>query len=253
MFNRKKKEVDPIVQDSKKQKKLTPKKIEENIINEAKSFEETRISENEKSKSIAWRVATGFGVLAGLMALALAMLIPLKEKVPYLVRVDNNTGVTDVLSVVDVKDVAADEQLARYFLAQYVRLREGYDWYTVGKMYEQSLLFSYPDMQSTITNYYDNPYTSPIEKYKKTKRVDVEVNNISFLDNLAQVRFTKTVTPTKGFSYDSTSGELSPEPQVTKWIATIAYDYQQISRDEKYRLINPFGFRVASYNVTQEL
>ncbi len=48
---------------------------------------------------VAWRVAAAGWLCAVAGSVALALLVPLKRVEPYLIRVDNATGVVDVVPV----------------------------------------------------------------------------------------------------------------------------------------------------------
>jgi type IV secretory pathway component VirB8 len=108
----------------------------------ALNWESTRINLVEKSEQRAWRVVTVLAICIVLLAVAIALMLPLKENTPYVIRVDNTTGVPDIVTAMDTKGVSFDEVMDKYWLAQYVRAHETYDWYTLQKDYDTVGLLS---------------------------------------------------------------------------------------------------------------
>lgn len=224
------------------------------FIDACRAFESSRILQIESSRTLAWRVALGACVICLGQAIAIIFMLPLKETQPYLVRVDNNTGNTDLVTMLSTDLIDQDHALARYFSAMYVRLMEGYDWLTLQNDVERLLLFSDPNLQSRINTSFELP-SSPLNVYKDQMRAEIEINNITRLDEqgIMQVRFTKTVTPVHGGSYNPNTQTMTPEPIVTRHIATLGYEFINAPKDDKVRLVNPLGFYVVSYRVDNEI
>lgn len=238
----------------KKQKAVTAKDASYDFINASRAFEQSRIREVEKSKVLAWKIAFGACAIALINAIAIIGLTPLKTVQPYVIRYDNNTGATDIVTMFEgIKDESQAEISAKYFSAMYVNLFESYDWYTLQSQVDKLMLFSNKDMQQRISNKFSMP-DAPHKIYENDKRIEVTINNVSIIDNngLVQVRFTKTIVPTNGGSYNVQEQVLSPEPQTKKYIATIGYEYVKTPAVDDVRLVNPFGFTVISYRVDEE-
>ena len=64
----------------------------------ARRFDQDRLLTAYRSTRTAWIVAGVSGVLAACSALAVAALAPLKSVEPFVIRVDNATGIVDVVS-----------------------------------------------------------------------------------------------------------------------------------------------------------
>ena len=93
---------------------------------EVLSWETSRVLELEKSRLTAWRVASGAGLAAILAIGAVAGLTPLKTIKPFVVRVDNATGIVDVVSELGNARTNYDEAINKYFVQWYVRYRQAY-------------------------------------------------------------------------------------------------------------------------------
>lgn len=90
----------------------------------ARRFDQDRVIQVERSARIAWSVAIVAGILAGASIFAVAALTPLKTIEPFVVRVDNSTGIVDVVSALTSTAGTYDEAVTKYFAAKYVRARK---------------------------------------------------------------------------------------------------------------------------------
>ena len=86
---------------------------------ESQSWEADRAAQQRHSARIAWWVAGAGWTCAVCGALALVILMPLKRVDPFVVRVDNTTGVVDVVPAYDGR-ATPQEAVTRYFLTHYV-------------------------------------------------------------------------------------------------------------------------------------
>lgn len=238
----------------KKEKKVTQKEATYDFIKASKEFENSRIDDIENSRVVAWRVALGACALSICCVLAIVFLMPLKEVKPYVIRVDNNTGATDIVSMLDgTKGSNYGEQVGKYFASLYVTNMEGYDWYTIQKQVDTLMLFSDASMQQRVSNKFNLP-TAPHKVYKEKSRIEVKINNTTIIDDkgLMQVRFTTRIVPMNGGVYNSQSDTYSSPIEVKNYIATIGYEYVNVPTLDAIRLVNPLGFTVKSYRVDQD-
>lgn len=238
----------------KKDKSVTQNEATHSFINAAKEFEKSRIDDIERSRVVAWRVAIGACALAIVSVLAVVLLTPLKEVKPYVIRVDNNTGATDIVTMLDgTQKTGYSEEVSKYFASLYVTQLEGYDWYTVQKQVDTVMLFSDSNMQQRISNKFNLP-DAPHKVYKDRQRIEVNITNTSIIDDkgLMQVRFTTKVLPMNGGVYNPQNATFTPPIEEKKFIATIGYDYVNVPKLDNIRLVNPLGFTVKSYRVDQD-
>jgi type IV secretion system protein VirB8 len=174
--------------------------------------------------------------------------MPLKTVRPFVVRVDNTTGVVDVVPGYEVK--ASEQELVnRYFLTHYVLLRERYFSAFAESDYQEIGAFQSPRLnQEWIELWNVSNGDSPVNVHKDGTTVRVQVKSVSpferagGLNDLAQVRFTKFVR-----------GGGSGAEQASHWISTVQYTYVNPSEDPKDRARNPLGFRVMDYHREPEV
>jgi len=218
---------------------------EKPVFEQAINWESSRMLSIEKSERRAWRVAFASVGVAVLAIAAIAMMMPLKESVPYVIRVDNTTGVPDIVTAITDKAVTGDEVMDKYWLAHYVRARETYDWYTLQRDYNTVGLLSSANVGQGYAQLFEGK--DALDKtYGKTVRATVEILSVVPTGkNTGTIRFIKT---TKRVDQEGSPGT------VTKWVATVAYEYRSTALiKESARLVNPFGFQVLTYRVDPEM
>jgi type IV secretion system protein VirB8 len=208
----------------------------------ANDWETSRIHEVERRARRAERDKyIAFGLVATL-TLAIALMLPLKQKVPYLIREDKVTGAVDVVGQLGNASVEYSEARDKYWLARYVTARESYDWFGLQNNYDTTRLLSTDDIAKSYAQKFDGADALD-KKYKNNVRIDARIVSI-VLDNkqTATVRFQTRIL---------SSGTTN---QTQGWVATISFEYDSAEKlDESQRLINPFGFQVTSYRVDPEL
>lgn len=219
----------------------------------ARHFEES-VAAGEKRTAQLWRrVAIFCMALAFLAVGAVVGLTPLKQVEPYLVRVDKNTGFTDIVAPLD-KAADPDQIEDELWISTYVHYRQSYSFADQQQRYEVVRLFSYADTFAEYRNFQlsSKGYT---EVLGDRQLLRIQVNNIVFLPDppsvskpkyrTAQVRYTTTPVdrlgqPIKGL-----------EP--TTWLVTLSFDYNNPPKNRQQRWINPKGFGVVAYSQAQEV
>ena len=215
-----------------------------NYIQAAKDFEKSEIERVRKNAKLAWRLMAASMAITAISVVAVAMLTPLKSVQPFVIRVDNNTGLTDTVSVMKNRQDSYDEIVDKYFLKQYVQYREGYDWETIQTTFDATKLMSNDAVAAEFAALYAGE-NAPHKVLRNSRKVLIRVQSVAFLGELAQVRFTKQAIAVGGTANDQQSPPI-------KMIATIAWEYQGGKMSEQDRLINPLGFKVKSYRVDRE-
>lgn len=238
---------------SQKPKQAVPEKAAapanrspQSFIKAAEDFERSKIEEIKFSRKVAWIIAGVATTICTVSIMAfLVALLNRTEPEPVVLKVDNETGATTILrSMRDAQDKYG-EVVDKYWLATYVRNREGYDWYTISESFEATKLMS---MDNVFSEYAKKVQAanSALVVLKEHGKVGIKITSIAFTGNLAQVRFTSEKL--------SSSGENQDSSPVQKWLATISYQFKPTGRmTEQERLVNPLGFNVISYRVDPEV
>ena len=181
-------------------------------------------------------------VLAILEAGALIALTPLKAVEPYVIQVDNNTGMTTILEPLKEKTITENEAVTKFFIVKYVVARETYDPQDLNQNYERVRLMSTSEEAGRFDDYIRGS-DGPVETFKTNTIRSIRVSSVSFLNkNTAQVRFTATKRLI-----------ATNEKQESQWIATLSYRYVNTPMEEGERLDNPLGFQIKIYRIDQEV
>ena len=207
-----------------------------------------------RSERRAWLVATCAMGMSLLLAGGYMVVLPLKEKVPYLVMADAFTGTSTVARLsgdFNHASITASEAINRSNIAHFVLARESYDyalirlrdWTTVYTMASPDVAAAYTRLHSS-----QNP-ESPYNVYGKAKSIRVAILSIQLLGGergMAQgatIRFQRSL-------YDHANATSQP---LDSKIATLQFTYKAaLAMDEKDRIENPLGFQVSSYRVDND-
>lgn len=235
-------------------KKKNSPKIDE-IVARSVGFEITLADMAKRSEKRAWVVATCATASALILLGGYLYMLPLKEKVPYIVLADPYSGVSSVARLTDDlvnRRITSSEALNRSNIAHFVIAREAYDlaltnmrdWPTVMTMAAPDVAMPYRSLHSP-----ENPH-SPYKVYGTSKAIRVNILSIVLtgggVDGTpkgATVRFQRRV-------YDKANGATIP---LDSKIATMAFVYKtNLQMDDHSRIENPLGFQVTSYRVDND-
>lgn len=215
---------------------------------EAASWDADRRRQGERTVrlSLALAAAGWLAVLA--LSAALLALMPLKRVEPFIVRVDNTTGVVDVVPVFSGHG-DMPETITRYLLTHYVTVCERFNFSTAESDYEECGAFHTAQRNQAWYALWntENP-ASPLNLYKDGTSVRAEVSSVTFfrrasgVTDLAEIRYVK-----------SKRAAGSAAAEATHWLATLQYAYAEPSTDAKTRLLNPLGFKVIDFHAEPEV
>ena len=209
----------------------------------ARLWEQDLLIRAERSKRLAWSVAAVASTLSIVSVGAVAALSPLKTVEPFVVRVDNATGIVDVVSSLRDGPTAYGDAVTRYFLAKYVRAREGYARLEAEANFRTvSLLSEGPEQGRFSAFYRGSNAESPQVAYGRGGIADIRIKTISILGpSLASVRYLR----------ETRRGD---EVKVSHWIATVTFQVRpDASISTSDRLVNPIGFLVSEYHADPEV
>ena len=215
---------------------------------EASSWDADRIRQGRRTVRLALAVAGAGWLAVLLLGAALMLLMPLKHVEPFVVRVDNATGVVDVVPVYTGRS-GVPEAVTRYLLTHYVTVCERFNFSTAESDYEECGAFhSAQRNQAWYALWNPTNPSSPLNVYKDGTSVRSQVASVSFfkrasgVGDLAQVRYVKA---------KRSAGSATEE--ATHWIATLQYAYADPSSDPKVRGWNPLGFKIVDFKPEPEV
>lgn len=209
----------------------------------SRTWEYDRFRAAARREKLAWTIAAISALLAVVAVFALAMLTPLKTVQPYVIRVDRSSGETQIVTALRGSQPRTyEDAVNRYFISQYVRLREGWlnnaareNAYTIMLMSDQG------EAQRYLAGVQSSNRNAPSSIYGDNGFVSISIRTISFLSpSVAQVRYTKVIT----------YGQSAPTAQ--NWNAILTFKYTTVPELEKDRNLNPLGFQVVNYRSDPE-
>lgn len=235
-------------------RKSSSRKVDE-AVSRSVDFELTIADIAKRSERRAWWVAfTAIG-----MSLVLAggyyYMLPLKQKVPYMIMADAYTGTATVARLdgdFAMRGVTTREAVNRSNVAHFVLARESYDlalvnlrdWKTVQTM-------SSPGVKAEYTALFSSTNPAGWTKlYGQDQSIRVKLLSTQLIGGGegitprgATVRFQRSL-------FNKTNGATRP---LDNKIATIEFTYKQnLEMDDQNRIENPLGFWVTSYRVDDD-
>lgn len=199
----------------------------------------------EKSNKRAWIIAFVSIFVAIISIIAVVLLAPLKTIEPYVIRVDNTTGMVDILTILDEKEISSNEALDKYFISQYVKAREGYYYELLNQDYLLTQLMSSEKVANEYRAWYEGKNARD-QILKNSNEVNVQILSV-VLGNSNGVKTStiRTLITTKNLS----SGAITQETKVI----TLSYEYILAKASEENRILNPLGFKVLTYRIDSEI
>lgn len=177
----------------------------------------------------------------------LAYITPLKTIEPYVIQVEERSGITQVVDPLKSGEITANEALKNYFILRYLRAREEYtpnadilqDAYSTVRLMSDPTVFS--EFRAYVSSTNEN---SPANRYRdKTRRV-IKIKTFTYLEpNRVQIRFRA----------DEISVGMRRISNTEHLIALINFEFTNLELTLQERYINPLGFRVTAYNVAPEI
>ncbi|MEK6734192.1 MAG: type IV secretion system protein [Pseudomonadota bacterium] len=175
---------------------------------------------------------------------------------PFVIEVEDKTGLTDVVNPLSAPELTSNEVLTKFFLMQYIKAREGYNFQTWKYNYLTLVrLFSTPRVFGDFKRFINSNADSPLAMYGNNISTTVAFRSIQFFppnfgqngvpnDLQAVIRF--TIFPENGDNLRGVTGN-----RIHK-ILTLTYKYQQTEMTEEDQSVNPLGFFITSYRADVE-
>jgi type IV secretion system protein VirB8 len=215
---------------------------------EAQTWDADRNSQLLRTSRAAWWMAAAGWSCAIAASIALVILMPLKRVEPFVVRVDNSTGIVDVVPIY-ISTAHPEETVTRYFLTHYVTVCERFSFPTAESDYEECGAFhSSQRNQAWYAAWTATNPASPLNVHKDGSSVRIQVQSVSFftrangMSDLAQVRYVKAL-----------SSGIGAEEKFSHWIATVQFAYADPATDPKIRRWNPLGFKIIDFKSEPEV
>lgn len=220
----------------------------EKVIASSRTFESVLLEKDAREKKIAWLMAVAGFILSAMAITAIIILLPLKTTEIELWSIDKQTGRYEYMVRIKEKDISAEDALAHSLSAHYVKLREGYNYFSLQRDYDDVQLFNSDNVNKDYLDWF-NSDQSPDVIFKKAEYV-VSIDIISNVhtdgtnpDKIATLRIKRSIRRIADNSMKTDA-----------WNIRLTYRYlphQQLT--DSQREVNPLGFIVTSYQRDKEL
>ena len=173
--------------------------------------------------------------------IVISQLTPLKSIEPYVIEVDQKTGITQVVDPSSVGELTANEAVNNYFIVMYLRAREGYSMTDLAKNYNLVRVMSesrkvYPQFVAEADP--NNPRSNAARLGTFGERT-VKLKSITYLKpQLVQIRV-----------LIEERGGAAPQHK----LILMAFEYVRMNLTLEERYVNPLGFRVVDYRVDEDI
>lgn len=159
-----------------------------------------------------------------------------KSLEPYVIEVEEKSGVPTVVDQSTSKTLTADESVKKYFINQFIQAAAGYDPKTYKLDTEKVRLLSiqnvYTDFRSRIN----------ARELGVDSKIEVRIKSIQFPDpSTVQIRVVRNTT-------SKVAGNTQKDE-----IITMNFFFTNLTLTTEERLINPLGFQVTNFSITEEL
>jgi len=184
--------------------------------------------------------------LAGIIfsVLSVVKITASKTIEPFVIEVEEKTGITNVIRPLQKEKYAFDEVLRRYFIYQYVTKRESYDlasfdynYFTFVRLLSDAGVYSAFRKDVNATN-----ASSPVRLGSAQRTVKIK-----------SITFPPPVTGQSGFVSQIRFKSEDPLSGVKNKVITMNFDYFDLSLNQEDRAVNPLGFQVTGYRVDDEI
>lgn len=213
------------------------------LISKSFNYENDKEYIFKKSEKRAWFITYTSIFLLVISFVGYFFLLPLKEVQPYILGFDRSTGIVDPISVLNEETINENEALDKYFINQYIQLRESYVYQTIQRTYELTQIFSSSEVAEEFRESYNKE--DSLDSILGTGKAIVKVNSIT----LEKINDSHLAIARINVVYKNQKNE-----EFTKnFVVRLSYVYDpQIKFNLSQRIENPLGFFVTSYQKTEE-
>jgi type IV secretion system protein VirB8 len=210
---------------------------------EVDDWMERTLEQERRGRTTAWIIACILIIVCFAQAAAIAVMLPLKEVVPYTVLVDKQTGYVETARGIRLGDLAEDEAIVQSMLAQYILARETFDPADFADRYDRVALWSLGTARDDyVAQYQAGAPDSVLGGIRPGTVLKIVVKKIDLLSNdTARVRF------------EAERRDTGAAPVRSDWQSTVSFRFTGAPMRMEDRLLNPLGFQVTGYRRDPEV
>ena len=208
------------------------------------------------SRGMAWKVALGASIIAGLALIALILLTPLKDRYALPILVDRTTGYARIMQTPDDLNALHSDSvtnLDHHWIQEYIHARESYQPERLSTYYQRVRFFSCPNEFKAYAWRFNRANKQSDYIIYKNRRVNVVIKSIQSAGMI------KDKTDRKWRSYNvliereltTGTGTAQNNPRKISHEISLAVRFRQLVLEERRLRLNPLGFTVCYYERDQ--
>lgn len=210
---------------------------------------------------VVQRNVLAFLTLAALVASVVCVILvnriaAVKTVEPYVVQIDDKSGVVQLVNPVSRNEYAANELIDRFFVAQYINARESYNLSILRYNYNVVRVMSTVQMFNIFRrDVSPNVPTSAAAVLGNDGIRTVRIKSVAYIQNPTIPNDNAKATPEKIIQARIELRDTRENGQdvIDNFVITVTFQYANIELNEEERLINPLGFTVTQYQVQREI
>lgn len=230
------------------------KRSQQEVSNNSKNWYQDKYQNVLTQRNVFALIAVISLVTAAMAVLAVMRLAPLKTVEPYLLQIDEKTGITQRVNPVSRNEYAANASVDRYFTGNYLRLREGYNLNILRYNYNVVRLMSKPDIFRTYRQQIDPTNDTGFAKALGTYgQRDVKIRSMVYLTGSGDAGRSDSRSKIIQARITTTESTPNSSPKSTLWVVTVTFEYANLDLTEEEQWLNPLGYMVTSYQIQKEI
>jgi type IV secretion system protein VirB8 len=212
---------------------------------------------------IVQRNVLAFLTLAALIASIVCVILvnriaEVKTVEPYVVQIDDKSGIVQLVNPVSRTEYAANELIDRFFVAQYITARESYNVSILRYNYNAVRVMSTPQIFNIFSRSINpNIPTSAAALLGNdgTGIRSIRIKSVAYIQNPPIPNDKSQKTPEKIIQarVEFRDTRQNGQDVIDNFVITVTFQYANLELNEEERLINPLGFSVTQYQVQREI
>jgi len=205
-----------------------------------RNWYEERYDKLTVQRNILFIVLILFLFVSVVSIVSAVVVINLKEFDPFVVQIDDSTGIAKVVNPVSTEILDGNEALAKYFIKKYLIARETYNPVDFEVEARKTVrLYSSNNVYWTYISYIKNKLVDPLLMYGQKNSTFLVIKSWSILGkNKYMVRFSLN--------------ENLGEKRIYNKLALVDFSYVAMELTDAERDINPIGFQVNGYRADDD-
>lgn len=226
--------------DSENKPSVTTESIQTKSTKEIRNWYEERFDNITVQRNLLFILLIVLLCLSIVSIGVIAYVINTKRFDPFVIQIDDTTGMAKVVNPINSQVLNGNEALAQYFIKKYVVARETYNPVDFTTLANKTVrLLSANSIYWDYRGYLRNDELNPSIKYGQKNTTFLIVKSWSKLsDNKYILRFS--------------INETAQARRVFNKIAVVEFQYIPMELTEEDRDINPLGFQVTGYRVDDD-